>query len=149
MSTHSLHVQGLCKTCGRHVHGFLLREDTTLAEDACPRCGARPFFIDAARIYVDDIRKMPIDDAIAFCETCEYQDEVEAILRVEIWGPNRYEVIKTLLQMYEFLDFGYHIDSLSMKERIVKTSTSRKPGFVAHSTQPTYKTNIILTPNLY
>jgi len=55
---------------------------------------------------------MTLERAIQFCERCETQDEVEALLRVEIWGTDRYEVIEKLLNMYEFLDFGYHMDPL-------------------------------------
>jgi hypothetical protein len=103
------------------VNGTLVREDTSLAEGWCPRCGARPFHIDCARVYVNDIRKMSIEKAVAFCERCETQDEVEALMRVEIWGPDRYEVIEKLLHMYEFLDFEYHMDPLPMIHSVEET----------------------------
>ena len=99
-----LDIKGKCRHCGRIVPARLKQLGGVEAEGECPRCGHTPFYIDRVMAYVNDIASMDLQQALDFAGEVESQEDIEVLIRVEILGPDRDQVMHRLMDRYEEID---------------------------------------------
>ena len=102
----TLDVQGKCRVCGRQVIGRRVRSGSSQAVGNCPRCGAADFYIDNARMYIEPLPEMDLEEALDYVSTIDETDTIEALIKLEVLTQNRGTIVKALYDQYDIIDEG-------------------------------------------
>ena len=102
----TLDVQGNCRVCGREVIGRRVRTGTSQAIGNCPRCGVADFYIDNARMYIEPLPEMDLEEALDYVGTIDETDSVEALIKLEVLTHNRLPIVEALYDQYDIIEEG-------------------------------------------